>query len=148
MHVGFIIKQLSESEIKSRAIRINDKDREMFPRPGILFFIESYDELYGAYLTEDGYITGLEDWFDKMPIVPKDYVIISRYSEGYLLTTTSELIKEEKEFEYMVENILSYDIETVPCPNCRHTLEYARSRDDYYVLKCPKCGFTLVKSKR
>ena len=147
MHVGFIIKQLSEEEVKSKTIKISDKDREMFPRPGILFFIESYGELYGTYLTEDGRITGLEEWFDSLPITTNDYIIISRYSEGYLLTTTSELVKEEKQFDYMVENILSYNQETIPCPNCHHSLEYARSGENYYVLKCPKCGFTLVRAK-
>jgi len=147
MHVGFIIKKLSEEEIKSKTIKISDCDSEMFPRPGVLFFIESYGELYGTYLTEDGVITGLEDWFEALPLVPNDYVIISKYSEGYILTTTSELVKDETEFNYMVVNILSYTEETVPCPNCKHSLEYVRSGEDYYVLKCPKCGFTLVRKK-
>jgi len=60
MHVGFIIQPLSPAETKNKVIIIFEKDREMFPKDGVLFFIESYNETYGSHITKDNQITGLD----------------------------------------------------------------------------------------
>ena len=145
MHVGFLIRRLSAEEIEKQQIYIPVSDREMFPNVGVLFFIEIETDIFGAYLTSDGYITGLEEWFEKRPVIENDYIIISKYSEGYLMSTSSELVKKQMDLERHLEQILTYEPETILCPNCRYVLEYAGTKGDNFKLKCPKCGFTLVR---
>ncbi len=145
VHVGFLLKKLTSDEVKTKRIEISQNDIEMFPNPHVLFFLESYGEYYGSHITEDGWITGLEEWFDSLPIKAKDYVILSKYSEGYFLTSTSEIVKTQQNFEYEMDYILSLEPEDILCPNCRYPLEHAGIKEEKYVMKCAKCGFTLVK---
>lgn len=145
MHLGFIIKQLSADEIKNKQIFIPEADRGMFPPPKVLFFLEFEDDIFGVYLDKNGYIVGLEEWFDKRPIVESNYVIISKYSEGFLLSVVSEIVKKQLDFERQLNLIMNQDLDSILCPNCRHILEYAGSKGDFFKLKCPKCGFTLVR---
>ena len=147
MHKGFITKQLKPEELKSRVIDIPEKDRKMFPKVGVLFFIESLNEYYGSHITKDGSITGLDEWFEDYPVKQSDTIIISKYSEGFYLTSLSETINQQQHFNLEMERILSLEPEDILCPNCRYKLEHAGkgSREDSYVLKCARCGFTLVK---
>ncbi|MHA1668095.1 MAG: hypothetical protein ACTSUR_05495 [Candidatus Heimdallarchaeaceae archaeon] len=147
MHVGIILKKLTEEEIQSKTVKIQEKDKEMFPKEGVLFFIESYEDYYGCHLLANGDITGLEDWFENMPVKQNDYIIISKYSEGYYLTTTSDIVDKEKSFELEMERILFMEPEDILCPNCRYTLEHGGkgSKEGTYILKCARCGFTLIK---
>ena len=147
VHVGFIVKNVSDKELEGKKILIPKKDREMFPKEGILFFIESYDEYYGSHITRKGEITGLDDWFDNYPVKQNDTVIISKYSEGYYLTTMSEIIEQQQQFAIEMERILALEPGDILCPNCRYNLEHAGkgTKDDSYILKCARCGFTLVK---
>lgn len=147
MHVGFLVKNLTVDEISSKTISIPDEDRNMFPKEGVLFFIESFDEYYGSHLTKKGKITGLDDWFKTNPIKNNDVIIISKYSEGFYLSTTSELVDQQQHFNIEMERILSLEPDDILCPNCRYNLEHAGrgTKEDSYILKCARCGFTLVK---
>ncbi|MHA2357192.1 MAG: hypothetical protein ACXABK_00290 [Candidatus Heimdallarchaeaceae archaeon] len=147
MHVGFIVKPLSDKELNEKTIKVSVEDREMFPNDGILFFIESYDEVYGSHITKQGEITGLDEWFENTPIKKDDILILSKYSEGYYLSTTSEIVKYQTNFAVEMDRILSMGPHDILCPNCRYNLEHAGkgSRDDSFILKCARCGFTLVK---
>ncbi len=147
MHVGFIIQHLSYDEIKSNVILIPKKDREMFPKEGVLFFIESYNVTYGSHITKDNQITGLDEWFNEYPVKREDIVIISKYSEGYYLSSTSEIIEQQHHFTLEMDRILSLEPGDILCPNCRYNLEHAGrgTKEDSYILKCGRCGFTLVK---
>ncbi|MHA1551185.1 MAG: hypothetical protein ACTSQC_04505 [Candidatus Heimdallarchaeaceae archaeon] len=147
MHKGFLIKKLTPEEIKSRVLDISEKDREMFPKEGVLFFIESFDEYYGGHITKKGGITGLDEWFEGYPVKQNDTIIISKYSEGYYLTLLSEIVDQQQHFDLEMERILSLEPGDILCPNCRYKLEHAGlgSREDSFILKCASCGFTLVK---
>lgn len=147
MHIGFLVKQLTTDEISSKTISIPDEDRDMFPKEGVLFFIESFDEYYGSHLTKNGKITGLDDWFKTNPIKNNDVIIISKYSEGFHLSTTSEIVDQQQHFKIEMERILSLQPDDILCPNCRYNLEHAGrgTKEDSYILKCARCGFTLVK---
>ena len=140
MHKGFLIKKLTPEEIKSRVLDISEKDRGMFPKEGVLFFIESFDEYYGG-------ITGLDEWFEGYPVKQNDTIIISKYSEGYYLTPLSEIVDQQQHFNLEMERILLLEPDDILCPNCRYKLEHAGlgSMENSYVLKCARCGFTLVK---
>jgi len=147
MHVGFIIQPLSPAETKNKVIIIFEKDREMFPKDGVLFFIESYNETYGSHITKDSQITGLDEWFNEYPIKKGDIIVLSKYSEGYYLSSTSEIIEQQHHFTIEMDRILSLEPGDILCPNCRYNLEHAGlgSRKDSYILKCARCGFALVK---
>ncbi|MBY8999705.1 MAG: hypothetical protein KGD64_02210 [Candidatus Heimdallarchaeota archaeon] len=147
MHVGFLIKKLTSEEIKSKTLEIPNKDREMFPKEGVLFFIESLDKYYGSHLTKNGGITGLDEWFEGYPVKQNDVIIISKYSKGFYLSSLSEIIDQQQHFNLEMERILSIEPDDILCPNCRYNLEHAGkgTRDDSYILKCARCGFTLVK---
>ena len=147
MHVGFMVKPLSDKELNKKTIKVSNEDREMFPKDGILFFIESYDEVYGSHITQKGEITGLDEWFKNNPIKRDDILILSKYSEGYHLSTTSEIVKQQKDFAREMDRILSLEPHDILCPNCRYNLVHAGqgTKDDSYIFKCARCGFTLVK---
>ncbi len=147
MHIGFVVQKLSKEEIDNSIILIPELDREMFPMEGVLFFIESYDEIFGCHIDSAGTITGLEEWFKQFPVAREDIVIISKYSEGYFLSTTSEIIEHQQHFVIEMDRILASEPTDIFCPNCRYNLEHAgkASREDSYILKCARCGFTLVK---
>jgi len=147
LHVGFIVQKLTKEEIDSLTITISKKDLEMFPNEGVLFFIESYDEIFGCYIDSNGNITGLEGWFQKFPVARDDIVIISKYSEGFFLSTMSEIVEQQQHFVIEMDRILSSEPTDIFCPNCRYNLEHGgrTSREDSYILKCARCGFTLVK---
>ncbi len=147
MHVGFLIKKLTPEEIKSRVLDISEKDRKMFPKEGVLFFIESLEEYYGGHITQNNVITGLDEWFEVYPVKQSDTIIISKHSEGYYLTSLSEIVDQQQHFNLEMERILSLEPDDILCPNCRYKLEHAGigSRKDSYLLKCARCGFTLVK---
>jgi len=147
VHVGFLIKKLTLEEIKSGVLYISETDREMFPKEGVLFFIESLEEYYGVHITKKGVITGLDEWFVVYPIKQSDTLIISKYSEGYYLTSLSEIVDQQHHFNLEMERILSLEPDDILCPNCKYKLEHAGlgSREDSYILKCARCGFTLVK---
>lgn len=147
LHVGFIVKNLTNKEINTKTIFVSKEDREMFPKEGVLFFIESYDEFYGGHITKKGVLTGLEDWFSNTPIKNDDTVIISRYSEGYFLTTISEIVEQREHFDLEMERIFSLEPDDILCPNCRYNLEHGGkgTKENSYILKCARCGFTLVK---
>lgn len=147
LHVGFIVKNLTSTELNSKSIYIPEEDREMFPKEGVLFFIESYNEIYGGHITKEGEITGLDDWFSNNPVKNNDVVIISKYSEGYFLTSTSEIMEKQQHFNLEMDRILSLESDDILCPNCRYNLEHGGkgTKEDSYILKCARCGFTLVK---
>ena len=147
MHVGFIIQQLSKEELDNSIILISEEDKEMFPVEGVLFFIESYGEIFGCHLNSSNEITGLEEWFHQFPLTKEDIIVISKYSEGYLMSTMSEIVEQQQHFVIEMDRILSSEPTDIFCPNCRYNLEHARkaSRTDSYILKCARCGFTLVK---
>ncbi|MCG3220629.1 MAG: hypothetical protein H7641_04550 [Candidatus Heimdallarchaeota archaeon] len=147
LHVGFIVKNVSGKELEGKTISISRKDREMFPKEGVLFFIESFDEYYGSHITKKGEITGLDEWFENYPVKQNDTIIISKYSEGYYLTTISEIIDQQQHFVIEMERILALEPGDILCPNCRYNLEHAGkgTKVDSYILKCARCGFTLVK---
>lgn len=128
-------------------IMILQEDREMFPDEGVLFFIESYDEIFGCHMSSSFEITGLEEWFKQFPVTRGDKIVISKYSEGYFLSTMSEIVEQQQHFAIEMDRILSSEPTDIFCPNCRYNLEHAgkASRADSYVLKCARCGFTLVK---
>lgn len=147
MHKGFLVKKLTLEEIKSRVLDISEEDRRMFPKEGVLFFVESLNEYYGGHITKKGDISGLDDWFEGYPVKQNDTIIISKYSEGYYLTSLSEIVDQQQHFNLEMERILSLEPEDILCPNCRYKLEHAGkgTREDSYILKCARCGFTLVK---
>ncbi|MHA1303511.1 MAG: hypothetical protein ACTSQE_08125 [Candidatus Heimdallarchaeaceae archaeon] len=145
MHVGFVIRKITEKEIEHKCIYIYAKDREIFPKPHVLFMLESYEETYGAYLDDDGFIRGLETWFDGYPHKPEDTIIIAKTSEGYSLSTSSELVQQiiNETFEKLrVDHVAST---SELCPNCQYQLEYMAKKEDRYVMKCARCGFTMVR---
>lgn len=147
LHVGFIVKKLTSKEIESKILDIPEEDRVMFPKEGVLFFVESYDEYYGGHITKKGKLTGLDTWFEGYPIKQNDTIIISKYSEGYYLSSTSEILEQQYHFDVEMERVLSLEPDDILCPNCRYNLEHAGkgSRSDTYILKCARCGFALVK---
>jgi len=147
VHIGFLIKKLTLEEIESRVLDIPEKDSKMFPKEGVLFFIESFDEYYGCHIKQNRGITGLDDWFEGYPVKQNDTIIISKYSEGYYLIPLSEIVDQQQHFNLEMERILLLEPEDVLCPNCRYKLEHAGlgSTEDSYILKCARCGFTLVK---
>ena len=147
MHVGFIIQPLSQDEVRNKVIFIRKEDREMFPKEGVLFFVESYNETYGSHVTNNNEITGLETWFSENPVKQGDNIVISQYSEGYYMSSTSEIIEKQYHFTLEMDRILALEPGDILCPNCRYNLEHAGrgSRDDSYILKCARCGFALVK---
>ena len=145
MHKGFVIRNLTEEEIGHKVLFIPSKDREIFPRPNIIFFIDSYDETYGAYLNEDGLLLGVETWFDKYPHMERDSVIISKTSTGFSLSSTSELVQQQVEERFEKARIDKTDEKSETCPNCQFTLECVGVKDERYIIKCARCGFTLVR---
>jgi DNA-directed RNA polymerase subunit RPC12/RpoP len=134
-------------EVKSRALDIPETDREMFPKEGVVFFMESFEEYYGCHITQSRSITGLDEWFEGYPVKQNDTIIISKYSEGYYLVPLSEIVDQQQHFNLEMERILLLEPEDILCPNCRYRLEHAGlgSTEDSYILKCARCGFTLVK---
>jgi len=149
LHKGFIVQKLSKEEIDNSLIKIVGSDKELFPDDGVIFFIESYDEIYGCYLTSSNEISGLEDWFNQFPIAKDDLILISKYSEGFYLSTMSDIVEQQQHFAIEMDRVLSLEPTDIFCPNCRYNLEHAgrASRDDSYILKCARCGFTLVKKR-
>ncbi|MCE7742988.1 MAG: hypothetical protein GOP50_11090 [Candidatus Heimdallarchaeota archaeon] len=147
MHVGFIVQNLSKGEIDDSSIQISEDDREMFPKEGVLFFMESYEEIFGCHIDSFGKISGLDEWFKQFPVAREDIVIISKYTEGFILSTMSEIVEQQQHFVIEMDRILALEPTDIFCPNCRYNLEHAgkASRADSYILKCARCGFTLVK---
>ncbi|MHA1198580.1 MAG: hypothetical protein ACTSQF_04430 [Candidatus Heimdallarchaeaceae archaeon] len=147
LHVGFIVQNLTREEVESSTIIISEKDRKMFPKDGVLFFIESYEEIFGCHIDPVGKITGLGDWFQQFPVVINDTIIMSKYSEGYYFSTMSEIVEHQQHFVIEMDRILSLEPTDIFCPNCLYNLEHAgkASREDSYILKCARCGFTLVR---
>ena len=147
MHIGFVVQKLSKEEIDNSMLLIPELDKEMFPKEGVLFFIESYNEIFGCHIDSTGQITGLEEWFKQFPVAKEDIIVMSQYSEGYYLSTTSEIIEHQQHFVIEMERILASEPTDIFCPNCHYNLEHAgkASREDSYILKCARCGFTHVK---
>jgi len=141
------VQKLTKEEINSSNIFILEKDKEMFPKEGVLFFIESYDEIFGCHIDSSGKISGLERWFQQFPVAREDIVVISSYSEGFFLSTMSEIVEQQQHFAIEMDRILSLEPTDIFCPNCRYNLEHVGKtpREDSYILKCARCGFTLVK---
>ena len=149
MHKGFIVQKLTKEEIEYSLIQIVYLDSDLFPDEGVIFFIESYDEIYGCYLSSSNEINGLDEWFGKFPIAQDDIIILSKYSEGYFLSTMSEIVEQQQHFAIEMDRILNLEPTDIFCPNCRYNLEHGgeASRDDSYILKCARCGFTLVRKR-
>jgi tRNA(Ile2) C34 agmatinyltransferase TiaS len=59
----------------------------------------------------------------------------------------SEIVEQQQHFAIEMERILALEPGDILCPNCRYNLEHAGkgTKDDSYILKCARCGFTLVK---
>lgn len=148
LHVGFMTRNLELWEISNKAIYIPREDRTMFPNVHVLFFVDSYGKTYGGHLTEEGYITGLETWFKDHPLQEGDIIIISKYAEGYHLTTSSEIVNQDIKEKEEKERVSQLTDEDILCPNCQYALEWARSTIENYVLKCARCGFSLVRKHK
>ncbi len=147
MHVGFIIRQITDNEIKHKCIYILEKDRIMFPKTGVLFFVESYEDTYGVFIDQDGFLRGLDEWFDKYPHRADDTLIIAKTADAYSLSSSSEIIQQIVNEKYENERVDQLTSTTEKCPNCQFKLEVAYEKEDRYVLKCARCGFTMVRKK-
>ncbi len=149
MHVGFITKALTSDELKDKIIYIKKEDRVIFPQG--IFFIDSYDETYGVYIDEAGFVHGLKEWFNKFPGLKKgDFVIIAKHSTGFSLSTTSPAIKSQIVMLLEMNRIMMLTDQDILCPNCYYTLERVKLPKDsphLLKLKCPRCGFILLKTK-
>ena len=107
MHIGFIVQELTGDEIKKSYILVSEEDKEMFPKEGVLFFIESYNKNYGCHIDSQGKIIGLEGWYKSILVAKEDIVIISKYSEGYFLSTLSEIVEQQQHFIFEMDRILA-----------------------------------------
>ena len=147
MHVGFIIRKITAEEISHKCIFIPSKDREIFPNPKVLFFIDSYEDTYGAYINEDGLILGIDEWFEKYPHRSNDQIIIAKNSKGFSLSSTSELVQQQAEETFEKTRVEAADAKSETCPNCQFVLECVGHKQDRYIIKCARCGFTMVRKK-
>ncbi|UJG42044.1 MAG: hypothetical protein K9W45_06155 [Candidatus Heimdallarchaeum aukensis] len=145
MHVGFIIRELTEEEINHKCLYVFEKDRILFPNTGVLFFVESYEETYGVRIDQDGFLRGLETWFTKYPHNPGDTIIIAKTSESFSLSSSSELIQQIIGESYEKVRVDEMDEKSEACPNCQYQLEMAAKKEERIIFKCARCGFTMVR---
>ncbi|MHA1303510.1 MAG: hypothetical protein ACTSQE_08130 [Candidatus Heimdallarchaeaceae archaeon] len=148
MHKGFITRELTSEEIKHKTIYVKQEDRVIFPRG--LFFIDSYEESYGVYLTEKGFIEGLNEWFAKLTALKKgDIIIIAKHNEGFHLATTSPAVKSQIALIMEMNRVMMLTDQDILCPNCYYSLEKETLPEDsqhVLKLKCGRCGFILLKT--
>ncbi|MHA1203917.1 MAG: hypothetical protein ACTSRR_02080 [Candidatus Heimdallarchaeaceae archaeon] len=149
MHKGFITKELTNDEISHKKIFIKVEDRILFPHG--IFFIDYLDNSFGVYLSNRGFLEGLESWFEEFPSLKKgDIVIIAKHSSGFSLNTTSPVVQSQISLIMEMQRVQILTEEDILCPNCYYSLEKEKLPEDsphLLKLKCGRCGFILIKTK-
>ncbi|UJG44870.1 MAG: zinc-ribbon domain-containing protein [Candidatus Heimdallarchaeum endolithica] len=149
MHKGFITRELTSEEISHKKIFIKIEDRVLFPRG--IFFIDYLDNSFGVYLSDKGFLEGLEQWFNEFPSLKKgDIIIIAKHSSGFSLNTTSPIVQSQISLIMEMQRVQMLTVDDILCPNCYYSLEeekLPKNSPHLLKLKCSRCGFILIKTK-